>query len=127
MIGGHDISFATRAAAENLEGAIRLAVVLWSEAVVENAETGEVLDRVFMGPRALPREVLVYKNVAARDSWARDGAVSENANLMVHIIRGPESLTVVVDDPGEPSMRGLLDAIRDHIYQDIFWMRADAA
>jgi hypothetical protein len=46
---------------------------------------------------------------------------------MIHVIRGADSMTIVVDDPSAAELAPLLDAIRDHVYQDIFWMRADAA
>ena len=91
MIGGHDISFLTETSAEALEGAVRVIRASWQDSVVENAETGELL---VLGPGAiseLPAELLIYKNAAARDSWAASGATPENANLMVHIIRGEET------------------------------------
>jgi len=127
MIGGHDISFRTGSSPEAMEGAIRIVNVLWPGAVLENAESAELLDSGVLGLRELPGEVLIYKSADARESWALNGAVPENANQMVHMICNAESLTIVVDDPNSAEMRELLDAIRDHVYQDIFWMRADAA
>ena len=127
MIGGHDISFPTDSSAQITEGAIRIVLVFWPDAVVENAETGELLSRGLVGIRKLPCEVLVYKNADARDSWAVNGAIPENANSMIHVICGVDSITIVVDDPSAAEMPAVLSAIRDHVVQDIFWMRADAA
>ncbi len=127
MIGGHDISFHTETSAQATEGTIRILRASWRNSVVENAETGEFLGPVFFGFEELPSEVLIYKNAAAHDSWAAHGATPENANLMVHIIRGENSMTLVVDDPNAAEMRALIAAIYDHVHQDIFWMRADAA
>jgi hypothetical protein len=126
MIGGHDISFPTETSSQTTEGAIRLARTFWQEAVVEDAESGEILTRDMASLRELPHEVLIYKSADARESWAVNGAIPENANLMIHVIRGVDSMTVVVDEPGTPEMAALLAAIRDHVYQDIFWMRAYA-
>lgn len=127
MIGGHDISFPTGSSPEVMDGAIRIVNVFWPGAVLENAETTELLDGGFLGVRELPREVLIYKNADARASWAVNGAVPENSNQMVHMICGADSITIVVDDPNSAEMPALLDAISGHVYQDIFWMRADAA
>ncbi len=124
MIGGHDISFRTETPAQVAEGAIRLVRAAWQEAVVENAETGELLGLDSLAVSELPHEVLIYKNAAARDAWAAHGAIPENANLMIHIVCGADSMTMVVDEPSEAEMSAIIRAIRDHIYQDIFWMRA---
>ena len=115
MIGGHDISFRTATPAPITEGAIRLVLAFWHEAVVENAETGELLSLGSVGVRKLPHEVLIYKNADARESWAANGAIPENANLMVHIIRGADSMTIMVDEPSAAEMAAILDAINDHV------------
>ena len=36
-------------------------------------------------------------------------------------------MTVVVDEPDTAEMGAMVAAIRDHVYQDILWMRANAA
>jgi hypothetical protein len=120
MIGGHDISFRTESPAQVTDGAIRIVRAFWPDAILEDAETAELLDPNFVGVRELPGEVLIYKNEVARDSWAVNGAVPDNANLMIHIVRGVDSITIVVDDPSAAEMPALLRAICDHVYQDIF-------
>jgi hypothetical protein len=127
MIGGHDICFRTDSSAQVTEGVIRIVRVSWQEAIVENAETGEILHRHALGVRELPTELFIYKDAIARNSWMAEGAIPENANLMVHIICGDDSMTVVVDEPNTAEMATLLAAVRDHVCQDIFWMRANAA
>jgi hypothetical protein len=127
MIGGHDILFRTETSSQTTEGVVWLALVFWQEAVVEDAETGEILTRDMASLKELPPEVLIYKSPQARESWAVNGAILENKNLMIHVIRGVDSMTVVVDEPGTPEMAALLDAIRKFVYQDIFWMPAYAA
>jgi hypothetical protein len=127
MIGGHDIVLRTELPDEAADGAVRVVRAFWSEAVAEDADTGETLSRVPDGARGVPGEVLVYRDEAARHSWTGKGATPENLNLMVHIIRGSDSMTLVVDDPSSEEMSKLIEAIRGHVDQDIFWMRADAA
>lgn len=127
MIGRHDLTFPSETASEVMEGVMRLLRACWSEAIVENAETGELLESHSEFIAEVPAELLIYKNAAARDSWTANGAIPDNENLMVHVLRGDRSITVVVDDPHAPEMSLIIDSIRDHIYQDIFWIRAHAA
>lgn len=127
MIGGHDISFPTHAAAQVAEGVLRTVCAVWRQGVVENAETSEIVSLTSIATQTLPCELLIYKNIAAKQAWAANGATSENTNSMVHLIRGQDSITVVVDDPHAVEMSALIKAIRDHVSQDILWMRADAA
>lgn len=127
MIGGHDICFRTDVSAQVTDGAVRIVRASWQDAVVVNAETGELLSRHSAGVGTLPAELFIYKNTVARDSWLAEGAIPANANLMVHVICAEDSMTIVVDDPTAAEMSALIAAIRDHVYQDIFWMRADAA
>ena len=127
MIGGHDISLLSDTPAQATEGTVRLALALWRDAVVEDAETGELLGSVIGTDRELPSEILIYRNAFARDCWVAHGAVPENASSMIHVVRDEDSVTVIVDDPDTQEMAALLEAVRDHVYQDIFWMRAGAA
>lgn len=126
MIGGHDICFHTDTPAQAAEGAIRIVHAAWPDAVVENAENGEIQSHC-IGVGDLSAESLIYKNASARDSWMEKGAVAENSNLMVHLICGEDSLTIVVDELAAGEISAIIAAIREHVYQDIFWMRADAA
>lgn len=127
MIGRHDITFPSETASEVMEGAMRLLRASWSEAIVENAETGEPLGLNAAFVAEVPSELLVYKNANARDSWKANGSIPENDNLMVHVLRGDRSITIVVDDPDTHEMSLIIHSIRNHVYQDIFWIRADAA
>jgi hypothetical protein len=127
MIGGHDVAFPASSPAQAMEGVVRLVCAAWPGAVVENAETGELLSGQLLGVRESPSEVLVYRNDAARNSWAADGATADNVNSMVHIIRGEQSITLVIDDPAKAEMSAMLLGVGEHLRQDIFWMRADAA
>ena len=127
MIGRHDITFRSESAYQVMEGANRLLRVSWDEAIVEDAETGELLHPYSEVVVGLPVELLIYKNASAQASWKAYGAIAENKNLMVHVLRGDESITIVIDDPHAVEMSLMVAAIRNYVYQDIFWMRADAA
>jgi len=127
MIGGHDISFNTGSCPGIMDGAIRIVSAFWPHAILENAETAELLDSNFLGVRELPREVLIYECADARGLWATMGAAPENANQMVHMIGGVDSITIVVDNADSAEMSAMINAIRGYVYQDIFWMRAEAA
>jgi hypothetical protein len=127
MIGRHDVSFRSETPGQTVEGVVRIVRAAWSEAIVENAETGEILPGDRVGVARLPVELLIYQGEVARDSWAKHGAIAENSNSMIHVLCGEASITVVVDDPLAHDMAPLLNAMREHVYQDIFWIRAHAA
>lgn len=57
-------------------------------------------------------EVFVYRDQEAFDSWERLGADGSNVNTMFHLIADETTLTVVVDDDQEPTVRSVLDEIR---------------
>jgi len=94
-------------------------LTFWPDAIAENAETGklqigqEIKLRIF--DKTMPLEVLVYKNANSRESWIINGAIPENANLMIGIICGADSITVVIDDPDAAEMFDLLNKIHNHI------------
>jgi len=119
MIGGHDISFHIESSTQIMEGAIQIILTFWPDAIAENAETGklqigqEIKLRIF--DKTMPLEVLVYKNANSRESWIINGAIPENANLMIGIICGADSITVVIDDPDAAEMFDLLNKIHNHI------------
>ena len=94
---------------------------------VSHAVAGELLRIDSENVVGLPVELLIYKNADAQASWKANGAIPENENLMVHVLRGDKSITLVVDDPHAAEMSLMVAAIRSYVYQDIFWMRADAA
>jgi hypothetical protein len=56
-------------------------------------------------------ELFVYRDRESFDSWQREGATPANAASMVHIVIGPNSMTVVTDEEAE----GLRDMIRETV------------
>ena len=112
MIGGHDIIM--RAPSANPEFVFKESVerikLIWPNAVAEDGDTGETLttngwDGAYMGVR----EIMVYKDEAARTQWNDDAPL----NTMVHIIHGKwDKITVVVDDPNHKETKQIVDAIR---------------
>lgn len=119
MIGRVDINFPTNLPpAEVLDVCARVAAERWPVAVFEDAESGDVYDSYFRVPFGRLRELFVYRDTNAYDSWEERGADASNANTMVHLLcYRTGRMTVVVDDPRQPEMGLLLarigDALRD--------------
>lgn len=60
------------------------------------------------------RELFIFRDLEARDAWRRVGGADENFNTMIHLLAGPDDLTVVVDEPvGE--IAEILAAIRRQV------------
>jgi len=123
MISGYDIILKSSAASEFVfEQAVLIARHAWSNAVVENGDTGELLNPsvigdwgdVFFGVR----EIMIYRDQASRDSWDVDGATPSNLNTMVHVIKAKwDRVTVVVDDPNHPDIKKIVVGIRSVLAQ----------
>lgn len=125
MIGGQDICFLTNAPIQVTDAIVRTLRVFWRGAIVENAETNEILDfKVCQGldlPPELPSELFVYKNMDVKNSWVANGAIPGNSNSMIHIIRGEGMITVVVDDSNIPEMLSLIEMMREFVCQGVSW------
>lgn len=108
MIGGTDVLLPCPIDAEDaLRLATRVVRQAWPAAVMENANTGDLLQE----PHGLD-QVMLYKDVKARDSWEQLGADESNANTMIYVLVGPVQLTLVVDDAKTPEMSRIITAIR---------------
>lgn len=99
MIGGSDQIINTSFPAEIAEHLLRIIRMEWGEMVLENAETGDDIEFLFLGFQTLPRELFVYENARMKQHWDEEGACEANANKMFHIILKDQQVTVVVDDP----------------------------
>src|SRR5215213_6539809 len=104
MIGGFDIVLdSTVEPRLVLEKALHLIVAYWPNAVVENPDTGNLLNSPSeAGACANFSGILVYKDLAYRDAWIRVGGEPENLGTMIHVLASPGMATMVVDDPNEP-------------------------
>ena len=96
MIGGKDIEFKCAVALELIEPVRKIVLGHWPAAtVVEEVAPNE-------------HQLFLYRDKAAFDSWAADGATPELSNTMVHLIFTSGQMTAVVDDENEPTIRGML-------------------
>lgn len=105
MIGGHDEIFKCDRPPIVMEFIVRMIRHLWKNAPVEDPDTDKE-------PCGLERELFIYKDLAAADSWKNNGAIPENADTMIHILRGSGTVTMVVDNPGSAEMKQLIEDIR---------------
>jgi hypothetical protein len=112
MIGGVDIVIPTGGSHAPLEICLRVIRRYWPQAVFEDALTGDQYDRYESLPMGRLKEVLVYQNSAAAKEWEEKGADLSLGNTMIHLLLGEKTLTAVVDNPAEQTMRALLDSIQ---------------
>ena len=123
MIGGYDIVFDSHAEpAEVFKKAWLLILSLWPNAVVEDANTGELLPGSFP-PGALGDQgsIMVYKDEDARDAWTRLGGEPENLGTMIHVLASPGCATLVVDDPDDPITKKVIQGM------DVFFKNKTSA
>src|SRR5206468_5157605 len=93
--------------------ALRAALKLWGRPVFEDADTGETFAEYRRRDLAGRREVLVYRDAAARAGWDELGADPSLDGTLIHLIAGDGELTIAVDDVPNPSIRSYVDAVRD--------------
>ena len=134
MIGGTDVRIESGAEPEDaLKKAFFLISRIWPNVVVEDATTGDPLSVLFpIEVFAGLKEIMVYQDAAARESWERIGADGSNSNTMIHVIALHDSVTLVVDDPNEARIRQVIQGMRTFLANDIFhipaqWERQVAA
>ena len=112
MIGGTDIVIPAKGGHAPLDLCLRIIGRYWPAAVFEDALTGQHYDRYELVPISRLTEMLVYKNSVAANEWEQKGADPSLENTMIHLLRGENTLTVVVDNPQQHPMKELLDSIR---------------
>ena len=118
MIGGVDIIVELPGVAPSatMPAAVRYVIDRWPAAVMQDGDTARRFDSFAAMDFGHLREVFVYRDEQAFDSWERLGADVTNANQMVHLLASVGQFTIVVDslaDVGSASMvRGLGDRLR---------------
>lgn len=111
MIGGTDRVFDAVGDSASLEACIRIIRKKWPQARFENAETGEKYSTINDIPCGSVRELLVYSDATAEESWDHDRPDSPRNSLISIFVR-PTEVTIVVDDPESPEMTFILDGIQ---------------
>ena len=120
MIGGRDVIIPCRDPLVALEFSIRAIRRLWPSAVLEDGETGDVLEAhpdVGLGGR---HEVLAFKDSAASKLWCDIGASESTAGTLIHLIATPGLLTLVVDDHPTPDLARFVRSLSRSLKQDLF-------
>lgn len=110
MISGNDIIISTQSPQELAEETLKLIRFEWKQLLVENADSGDLIAFEFPYFQSLPNEFFVYENALAKQSWDEQGADSQNANTMFHVIVQDHQVTIVVDDPSSPICRNVIGA-----------------
>jgi hypothetical protein len=120
MIGGKDILIPTDPGAAALDFAVRAISRRWTSAVFEDAETGCMFDTYASVPFGTVREILVYKDKSAADRWHDLGADDALNGTMIHVLRGPAGLTLVVDSEPPAEVNSLVTAIQGGLGRGVF-------
>ena len=75
----------------------------WPNGLVQAGESLEALPfRRIRFPIKGPVELIIYRDAVAFDSWRMNGATLENQGAMIHLLVGPDSITIVVDREDPP-------------------------
>lgn len=112
MIGGEDIVIHGAPRPDDWGTIVRFMSYAWPEAIVEDANSGDVVP--IGGSLAAPLgieeatarrrgEFFVYKNGQSLRSWEESGATEENGDDMIHFLMGPQTITCVVGHLDSPS------------------------
>lgn len=109
MIGGVDRHFPIPAnrLPEALDSVAHAILRRWRSAVFQSME-GQTFSSLSDVPLSTATELFVYRNSASFDQWEKFGATAENSEEMIHLLAGPEGLTLVVGNPAETVAAGVL-------------------
>lgn len=86
----------------------------WPDVVFERGDTEGLLevDELHLGGLD---EFFAYCDRDAAEGWTARGAEPDLLNKMIHILGGPTTLTIVVDDPDRSDVAGLVASLRKHL------------
>jgi hypothetical protein len=117
MISGHDIVIPCQSESGFVfDRILHLARHVWKEAVIEDAETGDLLNPEYEDAFVGVNGVMIYKDEASRKSWNENGSVEENRNTMIHVIAGWDKITLVVDDEKDSATEIIVAATRSAFF-----------
>jgi hypothetical protein len=120
MIGGTDVTFPTKAGASALDLSLRTILREWPKASFEDALTEDVFDDYASVPLESLSELFVFRDQGVAHEWEERGCEPDLENTMIHIKLSDNSMTLVVDDPSEPTMQRILGTIRDGLGGSVF-------
>jgi hypothetical protein len=112
-IGGSDVTFTSSVGIEELvHHAVKVILSIWPKGVIEAADVeGKLLQLTDLFGAT---ECFVYRDLASQRSWSESGWTEDNCLSMIHLLsRVDGSTTCVVEDPNDPELASILEAIRD--------------
>jgi hypothetical protein len=117
VIGGEDIIVANPGVSpvEVLKAGAHLLRQHWSKAIFQDPDTAKEFSRYWLVPFGQLREIMVYRDREAFESWQSMGADESNANQMIHIIARAQTVTIVVDDSQSEEIAEILQEMTSQI------------
>ncbi|HEX4792854.1 MAG TPA: hypothetical protein VH370_03625 [Humisphaera sp.] len=125
MIGGQDILIPCAEPSVALDLATRTVTRYWSEAHLEDGESGDVLSPYRDAHFAGIREILITKTQQASDLWDKLGACEATNGTLIHLLASGKTLTVVIDDEPSEEMINIVREIRGSLIQELFTSTAE--
>jgi hypothetical protein len=130
MIGGEDILIQLPGVMPSvtMPAAVRYVLDRWPSAVMQDGDTGRRFDSFAAMDFGHLREVFVYRDEQAFESWERLGADATNANQMIHLLVSPGHLTIVVDSLEDVTSASIVRGLGDRLRFGMPWLApAEAA
>lgn len=123
MIGGEDIIIQLPDVPPSvaMPAAVRYILDQWPAAVMQDGNTARRFDSFAAMGFGQLREVFVYRDEQAFESWERLGADATNANQMVHLLASPGQLTIVVDSMDDVRSASIVRGLRDRLRRGMPW------
>lgn len=111
MIGGTDIVIPAIGDSADLDSCVQIIRCRWRQARFENAITGEKYRNYPAIPFGQVTELLVYRDVQSEAAWDAD-SIHSPPNSMIYLIRNPQCITAVLDDPDATDVSSIIDSMR---------------
>jgi hypothetical protein len=123
MIGGEDIIIQLPEVPPSvmMPAAVRYVLDRWPAAVMQDGDTARRFDTFAAMDFGNLREVFVYKDEQAFQSWERLGADATNANQMFHLLASVGQFTIVVDDLHDVTSASIVRGLRDQLCFGMPW------
>jgi hypothetical protein len=98
-----------------MKAGVRHILDCWPAGIIQDGDPAQRFAEFALVPFRNLREVFVYRDQRAFESWERLGADRENADQMVHLLVSDGQLTIVVDRLKNASSKSIVDGLSDHL------------
>jgi len=124
MIGGVDIIVELPGVPSSvtMPAAVRYVLDRWPAAVMQDGDTARRFDSFAAMDFGHLREVFVYRDEQAFQSWERLGADATNANQMIHLLASVSRFTIVVDSLQDTSAASIVHGLCDRLSKGMPWL-----